>query len=140
MSLRGFATLNFYADDVPAAVAWYTSLLGIAPYFERNGPDGSLAYAEFRVGDLEAELGIISSAWRRPDAARTPGGAVMHWAVDDLEATVARLRELGATEWEPITHRGEGFTTASVLDPFGNVLGVMTNPHYVERVSGSATR
>jgi len=26
--------------------------------------------------------------------------------------------------------RGEGFVTASVVDPFGNVLGVMTNTHY----------
>lgn len=109
-------------------------MLGLPPYFERHGPDGSLAYAEFRVGDLEAELGIISSAWRRPDASRTPGGAVMHWAVDDLEATVARLLELGATGWEAITPRGDGFVTASVLDPFGNVLGVMTNPHYSERL------
>jgi hypothetical protein len=26
----------------------------------------------------------------------------------------------------------EGFVTATVVDPFGNVLGVMYNPHYVE--------
>lgn len=25
-----------------------------------------------------------------------------------------------------------GFTTASVIDPFGNILGVMHNPHYLE--------
>jgi hypothetical protein len=30
--------------------------------------------------------------------------------------------------------------TASVVDPFGNVLGVMSNPHYLEilRASGRA--
>ena len=39
---------------------------------------------------------------------------------------------MGATEYEPITPRGEGFVTASVVDPFGNVLGVMYNPHYLE--------
>jgi len=34
---------------------------------------------------------------------------------------------------EPITERGTGgFVTASVVDPFGNILGVMYNPHYVE--------
>ena len=33
------------------------------------------------------------------------------------------------------SERGEsGFVTASVVDPFGNVLGIMTNPHYVEMV------
>jgi hypothetical protein len=33
----------------------------------------------------------------------------------------------------PITERGDsGFVTAAVLDPFGNILGVMYNPHYLE--------
>jgi predicted enzyme related to lactoylglutathione lyase len=60
--------------------------------------------------------------------------------VDDLEATVARLRELGAAEYQPITPRGDsGFVTASVVDPFGNVLGVMANPHYVETVTTLGT-
>lgn len=56
----------------------------------------------------------------------------MHWAVDDLEGTVARLLERGAVEYLPVQPRGEGFVTASVVDPFGNILGVMTNPHYLE--------
>lgn len=35
-------------------------------------------------------------------------------------------------EYDPITSRREtGFVTLSVLDPFGNVLGIMYNPHYV---------
>ena len=132
--------MNIYADDVPAAVAWYSALLGIDAYFERSGPDGQPAYVEFRVGDFEAELGIISSAWRRPDAANTPGGAIVHWAVDDLTGTVDRLLEMGATEWEPITERGPGFVTASVVDPFGNLLGVMTNVHYVEQADRAGRR
>jgi len=40
---------------------------------------------------------------------------------------------MGAKEYEALTRRGEaGFVTASVVDPFGNVLGVMYNPHYLE--------
>ena len=39
---------------------------------------------------------------------------------------------LGATECEPVTERGPGFVTASVADPFGNILGVMYNRHYLE--------
>ena len=36
-------------------------------------------------------------------------------------------------EYEPVTARGDsGFRTASVVDPFGNILGVMHNPHYLE--------
>ena len=40
---------------------------------------------------------------------------------------------MGAKEYQPLTPRGElGFVTASVVDPFGNVLGLMHNPHYLE--------
>ncbi|MGW0215077.1 VOC family protein [Micromonospora chokoriensis] len=134
MSLRGFATLNIWADDVEAATAWYADLLGVEAYFTRPGPDGRLAYAEFRVGDYQAELGIIDRRYAPAAASGTgPGGAVMHWHVDDLEATVDRLLALGATEYQPITPHGDGgFVTASVVDPFGNVLGVMRNPHYLD--------
>lgn len=132
MSLRGFATLTIWADDVAAAAAWYAEFLGVPPYFERPGPEGRPAYVEFRLGDHEDELGIVDRRYAPPGAADGPGGAIMHWHVDDLEATVERLLARGATPYEPITPRGEGFVTASVVDPFGNLLGVMRNPHWAE--------
>jgi hypothetical protein len=45
---------------------------------------------------------------------------------------------MGANEYQPITPRGDqGFVTAAVVDPFGNVLGIMYNPHYVETLKSS---
>jgi hypothetical protein len=35
-------------------------------------------------------------------------------------------------EHQPVTKRGGGFVTASVTDPFGNVLGFMYNQHYLD--------
>jgi catechol 2,3-dioxygenase-like lactoylglutathione lyase family enzyme len=111
VSLRGFATINFWADDLAAAVAWYTQFLGMEPYFERPGPDGGPAYAEFRVGDYQAELGIIDRKYAPAGTASEPGGAIMYWHVDDLSATVERLLSMGATEYQPITPRGDaGFS------------------------------
>jgi predicted enzyme related to lactoylglutathione lyase len=130
--LRGFATINFYADDVAAARRWYARLLGVEPYFERSGPDGRPAYVEFRIGDHQAELGIVDSSYRPDGPAKGPSGAIMYWHVDGLRSTVDRLMSMGATEYQPITSRGEGFTTAAVVDPFGNVLGVMHNQHYLD--------
>jgi predicted enzyme related to lactoylglutathione lyase len=131
--LRGFATVNYWTDDVEAAKRWYSELLGVEPYFERPGPDGRPAYAEFRIGDYQHELGLVDRAWAPPDASTEPGGALMYWHVDDIEAAFEKLLSMGAEEYQPITPRGDqGFVTAAVLDPFGNVLGVMQNPHYVE--------
>jgi predicted enzyme related to lactoylglutathione lyase len=130
--LRGFATINYWADDLEAARRWYAELLGVEPYFERPGPDGRLAYAEFRIGDYQHELGVIDRRFAPPGLAAGPGGAVVYWHVDDVAATLARLVSLGAKPLEALTERGPGFVTASVVDPFGNVLGIMHNRHYLD--------
>ena len=130
-TLRGMATVSFWAKDVPAAVAWYTKLLGIEPYFVRPTAEDP-QYVEFRLGDYQHELGIISSAFKPPKAADGIGGAVLYWHVDDVQATLDKVKEMGAVEYEPLTKREAGFITASVVDPFGNILGLMYNPHYLE--------
>ncbi|GAA3234880.1 VOC family protein [Actinocorallia longicatena] len=133
---RGFATVNIWADDVEAARSWYAELFGVEAYFERPGPDGRVAYCEFRIGDHQAEFGIVSRAFAPEGMAAEAGGAVVHWHVDDLTGTLERLQELGAKEYMPRIERGPGFVTAAVVDPFGNVLGVMHNEHYLRIVNG----
>jgi predicted enzyme related to lactoylglutathione lyase len=133
--LRGMATVNFWADDVAAARDWYTELLGIQAYFQQ--PDAEHpAYVEFRIGDSEDEFGIIDRKYAPKGTQPGLGGVVLFWHVDNIEAAYERLMALGAKAYDPITKRGEsGFITASVIDPFGNVLGIMYNPHYVEVLS-----
>ena len=129
-TLRGLANLRFQTNDLDAAIGWYTEVLGIEPYFRRPG------YAEFRVGEYQHELGIVDTsaaggAGLRAAAATGPSGAVAYWHVDDVAATRQRLLELGATEHEPLRDFG-GFVVSSVVDPFGNVVGLMRSPHYLE--------
>jgi predicted enzyme related to lactoylglutathione lyase len=123
--LRGFATVSYYAEDLAAASAWYSEVLGIEPYYERPG------YIEFRVGDYEHELGIIDAKYR-PNEPEQPGGEVIHWHVDDLAGSYERLLGLGATVYQPPIEHGPGFATAAVADPFGNLLGIMYNQHYLD--------
>jgi predicted enzyme related to lactoylglutathione lyase len=131
--LRGLTTVSFFADDVPAAVAWYTEVFGIEPYFVREIQDRP-AYVEFRIGDYQHEFGILDSRFAPPG--RTAGPNTMtYWAVDDVKASVDRLVELGATPHADATEHGPGFVTASVIDPFGNVLGVMYNQHYLDTLA-----
>lgn len=138
---RGFATISFYADDLAAARDWYTELLGMEPYYAFPHPPAPPAYIEFRIGDYQNELGFIDRRYAPSGASNTPGGAVMYWHVDELPATLKKLLAMGATEYEPLTEHGEaGFTTASVVDPFGNVLGVMHNPHYLEILAARTRR
>ncbi len=132
--LRGMSTVSYWTTDLPAARQWYTDLLGIEPYFEV--PD---AYLEFRIGDYQHELGLIDSRYA-PAGTSTgqaaPGGEIVYWHVDDVQGTLDRLLFLGAREHQPPTDRGHGFVTASVIDPFGNILGIMVNPHYLDVLGG----
>lgn len=124
--LRGLTTVSYFAADHSAAKQWYTALLGVEPYFDRPG------YAEYRIGDYGHELGLIDSSYAPHDTGGGPSGVLVYWHVDDVVATLRRLTELGAIEHEGVRERGSGFVTASVVDPFGNLLGVMQNPHYLE--------
>lgn len=67
-----------------------------------------------------------------------PAGVTTYWHVDDIEAAVERAVSLGATAHEPIRNQGADFITASVVDPFGNVLGLMSNPHYLAVLDGTS--
>jgi predicted enzyme related to lactoylglutathione lyase len=132
--LQGLSTVSFYAADLEAAKKWYAELLGIDAYFQRPG------YIEFRIGDYQHELGVIDSRYAPPGATTARAGAVVYWHVDDVTATFDKLLAMGASEYQPVTDRGHGFITASVVDPFGNILGVMYNAHYLEVLESGAQR
>jgi predicted enzyme related to lactoylglutathione lyase len=135
--LRGLTTVNFFADDLTAARDWYAEVLGIEPYFVRE-IEGAPAYIEFRIGDYQHELGFIDRRFAPPG--QQSGGTMTYWAVDDVHAAYRRLLDLGATSHEEPVERGPGFVTASVIDPFGNVLGVMYNQHYLDVVGDRSAR
>lgn len=131
--LRGMTTFVLTADEPSEAADWYATALGVEPYFRRDD-DAGAAYVELRLGDHEHELGIMRRSYA-PWAGGL-GTSTTYWAVDDVHVAIDRLVELGATTHEPIVERGPGYVTASIVDPFGNVLGLMENAHYVEMLDG----
>lgn len=129
--LRGLTTVNYFADDLKGARDWYAEVLGVEPYFVSE-VEGAPAYIEFRIGDYQHELGLLDSRFAPHGRTDEAGGAMIYWAVDDVQASFDRLVSLGATVHQEPIERGPGFVTASVVDPFGNVLGVMFNQHYLD--------
>jgi predicted enzyme related to lactoylglutathione lyase len=130
--LRGMANVSFWAEDLKAAQEWYTKLLGVEPYFQRPDAENP-AYIEYRIGDYQDELGLIDKKYAPKAASSGLGGAILYWHVDDVAEMLEKLKEMGATEYEPLTPRGDaGWVTASVVDPFGNIIGLIHSPHYLE--------
>jgi predicted enzyme related to lactoylglutathione lyase len=110
--LQGLRTTIYATADLAQAAAWYGSLLGLAPYF--NQP----YYVGFNVGGYE--LGLV------PDG----DGATTYWGTADIEAEMKRVLAIGASLHSPIKEVGEGIRVASVKDPFGNIVGMIENPHF----------
>src|ERR1019366_431861 len=116
---QGLPMVIYHAPDLDKAKAWYSAVLGIQPYFDQP------FYVGFNVGGYELALD--------PDASSTPGGkagAVTYWGVDDAEAAFARLISLGAVERSAVQEVGDGIRVATVFDPFGNIFGIIQNPHF----------
>ena len=58
------------------------------------------------------------------------GGVTVYWGVDDAGVAFAHLLSHGATPHEAPHDVGGGIVVGSVLDPFGNVFGIIVNPHF----------
>jgi predicted enzyme related to lactoylglutathione lyase len=116
--LLGLRTAIYHTPDIAAAKLWYMKFLGFPPYFDQP------FYVGFNVGGFE--LGLTPDA--DPDDRKRAIGA--YWGVKDIMATHARLLELGAAPRTDIQDVGEGIRVADVLDPWGNVVGIIENPNF----------
>lgn len=115
---QGLRTIIYNVDNLQAAKEWYSGVLGKQPYFSEP------FYVGFNVGGYEVGLD--------PDMSGISKGnnAIAYFGVPDAPAAYARLLELGAKEYRPIQEVGHGIRVGSVVDPFGNVVGLIENPHF----------
>jgi len=114
--IQGLRTVIYPVTDLARGKAWYGELLGAKPYFDQP------FYVGFSVGGFE--LGLI------PDAEPGTQGPIAYWGVPDAAAEIARLEKMKAKVHEALHDVGEGIKVASVLDPFGNRIGIIENPHF----------
>ena len=114
----GLRTAIYHAPDLAKAKSWYSKILGIEPYFDQP------FYVGFNVGGYELGLDPDRSS------STSAGDVVVYWGVSDADAALKHLLSLGATERTNVQDVGEGIRVATVLDPFGNIFGVIENPHF----------
>lgn len=115
---KGLRTCIYRVSDIGKATAWYSKVLGIEPYF--NEP----FYVGFNVGGYE--LGL------QPEESSEPKGTsvLTYWGVDDVKQKFSQLIAQGASAFEQPAEVGGGITVAAVKDPWGNIFGIIYNPHF----------
>ena len=113
--LLGLRTVIYRTPDIAAGKLWYTKFLGLGPISTSRSTSASTS-------------AVMSSASFPMHAASTAGSLLGR---QDITSAHARLLE--APEPSPrndIQDVGEGIRVADVLDPFGNVLGIIENPNF----------
>jgi predicted enzyme related to lactoylglutathione lyase len=117
----GLRTVIYHAPDLAKARDWYTAAFGVTPYFDQP------FYVGFEIGGYE--LGLHPGA----EGVRVGNNAVAYWGVPDIVAALAHMLERGAGPDSPVMDVGDGIKVASIADPFGNVIGLIENPHFRAR-------
>ncbi len=115
----GLRTAIYYVDDIAKGRDWYSTLLGFAPYFDEP------FYVGFSVGGYELGLQPADAGGTNKAA-----GVVAYWGVENAEAELETALERGATRNEDVQDVGSGIKVAAVRDPFGNIFGIIENPHF----------
>jgi predicted enzyme related to lactoylglutathione lyase len=115
---QGLRTVIYHVDDLERAKEWYAKALGVKPYFDQP------FYVGFNIGGFE--LGLD------PDMTGVTKGsnAIAYWGVKDAAVSYKRLLDLGAKKHREVQDVGSNIKVATVTDPFGNIFGIIENPHF----------
>lgn len=114
---RGLRTAIYAVDDIARAKEWYSKAFGVEPYFDEP------YYVGFNIGGFE--LGLDPNAKEHG-----AGGSTAYWGVGNADEAFAQMIAAGAAVASPVSEVGGGIKVAVVLDPFGNRLGIIENPHF----------
>jgi predicted enzyme related to lactoylglutathione lyase len=114
----GLRTVIYHAPDLDAAKKWYATAFGTKPYFDEP------FYVGFEIGGFE--LGLDPEV----GGVAVGNNAVAYWGVADIGDAYRHLLECGATPREPVKEVGGDIKVATIADPFGNVIGLIQNPHF----------
>lgn len=115
---QGLRTVVYKVKDMEAAKSWYSKALEIEPYFDEP------FYIGFNVAGYE--LGLQPTEEEKDQQ----HGCEAYWGVEDIEKTASHLLALGAREREPIQNVGGDILVGTFFDPFGNIFGIIRNPHF----------
>lgn len=117
MRSQGLRTHIQMVADLDAAKAWYARAFETEPYFDEP------FYVGFNISGYEFGL----SPKKEPKIGQN---SLAYWAVENVQESVAQLVALGATVYEEPQDVGSGIVVGAVLDPWGNPIGMIYNPHF----------
>lgn len=118
-SLLGLRTVIYKVPDLEQAKNWYSITFGTEPYFDQP------FYVGFNIGGFE--LGLDPDGYREN---QNNVNVVAYWGTEHIQETFDRFIQLGATPIEAPTNVGGEIMVSTVVDPWGNRIGLIYNPEF----------
>lgn len=142
----GYHTVTPYlvVKGAARAIEFYTKAFGAKERFRMPLPDGRIAHAEIELGDSCVMLADEQEEFRGPESFGGTPVTIMIY-VEDVDATVKRAVDAGATLTRPVENQFYGDRAGGITDPFGHVWHVATHvedvpPDEMERRAKAAQR
>lgn len=117
--ILGLRTTIYKVGNIENAKEWYASVFKTEPYFDQP------FYVGFNICGYE--LGLQPED--HPSTNKIES-VVTYWGVEDIESVYNNFIKSGAKENEKPYNVGGELMTATVKDPWGNVIGLIYNPEF----------
>lgn len=116
-NLHGLRTVIYMVADLSTAKDWYIKAFGVMPYFDER------YYVGFNIGGYELGLHPEQNTKKAENT-------ISYWGVDNVQKEFDFLISIGAQPHETPNNVGGEIIVGSVLDPWGNCIGLIYNPDF----------
>jgi PhnB protein len=110
------------------AIAFYQEVFGAKEVLRLDGPEGTVAHAELRIGEGIVMLGEEMPAMGYKDPLAFGGSPVSLLVyVPDVDTVIERALAAGAEAKRPVADQFYGDRNGTIVDPFGHQWTIATH-------------
>ncbi|SRR6266545_6731722 len=127
---EGYHTVTPYlaVDGAADAIEFYKKAFGAQETIRMDGPDGSIAHAEIKIGDSLVMLSdpFPQSTVKAPTSLGGTSASVFLY-VEDVDRVVKQAVDTGATVTMEVEDQFWGDRFGTISDPFGHTWSIATH-------------
>ena len=132
---EGYHTITPYlvVKGAAKAIDFYKKAFGATELFRMDGPNGTIAHAELKIGDSPIMLADENPkmGYGAPEGSRSPVGLMIY--VEDVDKTAAQAVAAGIKTERAVEDQFYGDHSGNFVDPFGHRWTISTHKEDVSK-------
>lgn len=111
--MKGIKSAIYFVQNPQEVSKWIEPLIGKSPFFSDD------KFVGYHIGSYE--MGFHYADEKTKDLI---GNQVCYWETDNIEESIEKLQEMGATLYRGPLHLQEGGIICQMLTPFNFIIGL----------------